>query len=133
MGAITGIHHLCVQTPDINKSLEFYTKLIGFELVSRETCDFGEYAMLRLGTSRIELIQPNVSNECSFGSTGALAHFGLQVHHIDEVYDSLRQKGVVFSANGVQSYDHPMGGFRAVSMKGVSGETINLYEFKHDF
>jgi catechol 2,3-dioxygenase-like lactoylglutathione lyase family enzyme len=132
MGKIAGIHHLCVNTPDIDKSLRFYREKLGFELLDRETCAFGEYAMLRLGTSNLELIQPNDPGEDSFGSRGALAHFGLQVEGIDEAFASLKEKGVEF-LSGVEEYSEPMGDFRAASFTGPSGEAINLYEFKRAF
>jgi catechol 2,3-dioxygenase-like lactoylglutathione lyase family enzyme len=133
MGKVTGIHHLCVNTPDIEKSLWFYRELFGFELLGQETCVFGEYAMLRLGSSNLELIQSNNPGEDSFGNRGALAHFGLQVEGIDEVFDSLKQKGVRFLSEDIGDYAEPMGGLRAASLMGPSGEMINLYEFKRAF
>ena len=133
MGAVTGIHHLCVNTPDIEKSVRFYRELFGFQLLDRETCAFGEYAMLRLGTSNLELIQPNESNEDSFGSRGALTHFGLQVEGIDEVFTELKGKGVRFVCDEIEDCDAPLGGLRAASLFGPSGEAINLYEFKRAF
>ena len=129
MGKILGIHHLCVQTPDMTSSLHFYQGVIGFEVIDRETCDFGEYAMLRLGGSLLELIQPNQADETSFGSQGATAHFGLAVKDIDEVCETLRHKGVKFQTEAPGRFEQPMGGFRAISLNGPSGEAINLYEF----
>lgn len=129
MGAILGIHHLCVQTPDLEASLHFYRDIIGFQVVDRETCDFGKYAMLKLGGSRLELIQPNQADENSFGSRGALAHFGLEVKGIDEVCESLKQQGIQFETDTPGRYEQPMGGFRAISLTGPGGEAINLYEF----
>jgi catechol 2,3-dioxygenase-like lactoylglutathione lyase family enzyme len=133
MGKITGIHHLCVNTPDIEKSLAFYRDIFGFRLLSRETCAFGEYAMLRLGASNLELIQPNAPDEDSFGSRGSIAHFGLQVEGIDEVFAALKENGVPLLSGEVGDYPEPMGGLRAVSLTGPGGEAINLYEFKHAF
>jgi len=130
MGTISGIHHLCINTPDIQKSLNFYCELIGFHILYRETCTFGEYAMLSLSGSNLELIMPNNPDESSFGNCGSLAHFGLQVENIDEVYEALKEKGVQFLSEKVNDYSEPMGGFRAVSLLGPSGEAINLYEFK---
>lgn len=132
MGAILGIHHLCVQTPDIETSLRFYRDILGFAVSDRETCDFGEYAMLQLGGTRLELIQPKQADANSFGSQGALAHFGLAVAGLDEVCEDLRQKGVRFTTKAPGRYAQPMGGFRAISFSGPSGEAINLYEFPAD-
>ena len=38
MGSIVSIHHLCVNTPDIEKSMRFYQEMLGFRLLSRESC-----------------------------------------------------------------------------------------------
>ena len=132
MGAILGIHHLCVQTPDMEASLHFYRDVLGFTVTDRETCDFGEYAMLHLHGTRLELIEPNQANDDSFGAKGALAHFGLAVTGIDEVVESLQQKGVRFTSQIPETYTFPLGGFRAISLHGPSGEAINLYEFPAD-
>lgn len=131
MGEILGIHHLCVNTPDFEKSLRFYRDTLGFQVLTRESCAFGEYAMLGLGHSRLELIEPNKPDADSFGGGGSLAHFGLQVKNIDEVFETLKQKGVKFQSDQVNEFEEPMGGFRAVSFTGPSGEAINLYEFRH--
>lgn len=133
MGSIYGIHHICVNTPEIDRSIAFYRDLIGFTLLGRESCAFGEYAMLRLNNSRLELIQPKNPDANSFGNCGSLTHFGLAVRGIDEVVADLRAKGVQFLNEEIDDCDEPMGGLRAISLLGPSGEAINLYEFKRDF
>ena len=95
MNGIYGIHHLCINTRNMDESLAFYQELIGFTLLGREHCAFGEYAMLSLNGSRLELIQPaNPDEKNSFGNCGSLTHFGLAVHNIDETVAELRAKGV---------------------------------------
>lgn len=133
MGSIYGIHHLCINTPDIKKSIDFYCDIIGFQLLGKESCAFGEYAMLRLNDSRLELIQPKKADANSFGNCGSLTHFGLAVHDIDAVVADLRAKGVRFLSEEIVEDDEPMGGLRAISLLGPSEEAINLYEFKRDF
>ncbi len=133
MEEIYEIHHLCVNTPDMDASIHFYTDLFGFKVIDRESCDFGEYAMLLLGTSRLELIQPKNPNENSFGEKGAIAHFGLGVHGLDSAVAKLKAKGVKFLSDEIEDDDAPMGGLRAISLLGPSQEHINLYEFKKAF
>lgn len=133
MGSIYGIHHLCINTQDIDTSIAFYRDMIGFKLLGKESCAFGEYAMMRLGDSRLELIQPKHPDENSFGNRGSLTHFGLGVKNIDEVVADLRAKGVKFLSDEIDDCDEPMGGLRAISLRGPSDEAINLYEFKRDF
>lgn len=70
--------------------------------------------MLRLGTSNLELIQPNEASD-SFGRRGALSHFGLQVEKIDEVFSDLKNKGLRFVSEAIEECDAPLGGLRVVS------------------
>ena len=133
MEEIYEIHHLCVNTPDMEKSLAFYCDLFGFALVGREECDFGSYAMLRLGPSRLELISPKNPTEDSFGDKGAITHFGLGVHGLDSAVAKLKAKGVSFLSDEIEENDAPMGGLRAITLLGPAGERINLYEFRKAF
>ena len=133
MSGIYGIHHICVHTPEIEKSINFYRDIMGFNLIGRETCDFGEYAMMKLNDSRLELIQPNEQNEDTFGNKGSITHIGMAVEGIDGVLESLREKGVPLLSNGIEDDDAPMGGLRVIQLLGPSNEHINLYEWKQKF
>ena len=133
MSGIYGIHHICVHTPEIEKSIAFYRDIIGFSLIGRETCDFGEYAMMKLNVSRLELIQPNEQDEDTFGDKGSITHIGLAVEGIDSVWDDLRAKGVPLLSSEIEDDDAPMGGLRVIQLLGPSQEHINLYEWKHIF
>ncbi|MBQ4431825.1 MAG: VOC family protein [Synergistaceae bacterium] len=133
MSGIYGIHHICICTPDIEKSVAFYRDIMGFGLIGRETCDFGEYAMMKLNDSRLELIQPNEQNEDTFGNKGSITHIGLAVEGIDSVWDDLRAKGVPLLSDSIEDDDAPMGGLRVIQLLGPSQEHINLYEWKRTF
>lgn len=133
MSGICGIHHVCIHTPEIEKSVAFYRDIMGFSLIGRETCDFGEYAMLKLNDSRLELIQPNEQNDDTFGDKGSITHIGLAVEGIDTVWDDLRAKGVPLLSTEIEDDDAPMGGLRVIQLLGPSQEHINLYEWKQKF
>ncbi|MBQ3585101.1 MAG: VOC family protein [Synergistaceae bacterium] len=133
MSGIYGIHHICVHTPEIEKSINFYRDIMGFNLIGRETCDFGEYAMMKLNDSRLELIQPNEQDEDTFGNKGSITHIGMAVEGIDGVLEGLREKGVPLLSNGIEDDDAPMGGLRVIQLLGPSNEHINLYEWKQKF
>ena len=106
---------------------------MGFNLIGRETCDFGEYAMMKLNDSRLELIQPNEQDEDTFGNKGSITHIGMAVEGIDGVLEGLREKGVPLLSNGIEDDDAPMGGLRVIQLLGPSNEHINLYEWKQKF
>ena len=130
-GGITGIDHICVHTPDIEKSITFYQDVMGFHLSDRETCDFGEYAMLNLNDSQLELIQPNEQDEDTFGDKGSITHIGMAVQGIEYVWEELKAKGVPLLSKEIQDDEAPRGGLRVIQLLGPSGEHLNLYEWKN--
>lgn len=130
MKGIYGIHHVCIHTPEIEKSITFYSDIMGFQVMGRETCDFGEYAMMKLNDSMLELIQPNEHNEDTFGNKGSITHIGLAVRDIDSVWEELTAKGVPLLSDTIEDDDAPMGGLRVIQLLGPSQEHINLYEWK---
>lgn len=133
MNGIYGIHHICIHTPEIEKSINFYRDVMGFHVIGRETCDFGEYAMMKLNDSLLELIQPNEQDENTFGDKGSITHIGLAVKGIDSVLEDLRAKGIQLLSDGIEDDDAPMGGLRVIQLLGPSNEHLNLYEWKRDF
>ena len=132
MGEVYEIHHICVHAKNIDESIAFYRDMFGFKLFGKESSDVDEYAMLKLGTSRLELIQPKPQKESDFGDRGSIAHIGLGVRDIDAVVKDLRAKGMQFLSEEIEDKDAPLGGLRAIQLRGPADEHINLYEWKRE-
>lgn len=137
MGRITGMHHLCVYTDDIEKTVLFYCDILGFQLkyriLEKEGCQPDgfyplQYALVRLGNCTIEILQPYDSSGIHKNVQGAIDHIGLNVVQIEEVVDALKEKGVVFNSE-VSTNTTLMNGFKGTSFYGPNGECIALYEF----
>lgn len=129
MGRINGMHHVSVDTFDMEKSLNFYCDQLGFQLVHREMCSFGDFALVRLGNAAIELIVQSDPAESFFNTRGTISHFGLDVSGIDALFEELKAKGVEFLSDHIEESPDPAGGIRYLSLLGPSGEEINLYQF----
>ena len=91
------IHHVCIQTEKYKESLDFYTRLLGFEIVS-ETEKFHnrEYnTWLKLGNFMIELQTPK--SEDKFKKWSSLnegpVHMGFLVHNVEEEYKRIIDLG----------------------------------------
>lgn len=87
------IHHICIQTNNYRESVDFYTKVLGFEL-KEETKDFhGRYynSWLDLNGFMIELQtgkKPTQLNAADNESEG-IAHFCLYSKTFDEDFNKI--------------------------------------------
>nr|WP_312292422.1 VOC family protein [Clostridium chromiireducens] len=94
---IKSMHHVCIQTSNYKESLEFYTKILEFEIV-QETKDFhgrdfntwlklGEF-MIELQTSKKEdtLIKWNKLNE-------GIVHMCFLVDNVNEEFNRIKSLG----------------------------------------
>jgi len=116
---ITGHNHTSFTVSDLERSVEFYTKLLGFELESRfETRGPGIeritalpgahllVAFLTLGGFRLELIQylspPGKRLDTSTNNVGS-AHIAFWVDDTVKTYEELKAKGVPFKGEPARS------------------------------
>ncbi len=115
---ITHPHHTALFVTDLDRSLDFYVGLLGFELLNRNDGWGGEFldrvvnaegarinlAVLQLGGVVIELIEvlspADFPTDASTRASG-LARIGFAVEDIDEVYERLRAAGTRFMGEGV--------------------------------
>ena len=128
MGKIKGLHHLSIYVKDMEESLNFYCITLGFELLDQETCDFGEFALIRKGDCTMELILPP-DPEAVKWNRGVIDHFGLDIEGIDDVYAEMKEKGLKITTDGIVDMPRPLDGGRVFCAEGPNGEGINFYEF----
>jgi len=110
------VDHINIVVANLERSIQFYTELLGFELTRRAHLE-GEWietiaglkgvsadvAYVRPpgGEPRIELIQyhspPGVTlHETAMANTVGLRHIALRVEGVQELYERLRKAGVRF-------------------------------------
>ncbi len=73
---ILGIDHVAINVRDIDKSMEFYTKVIGLKITEREPSKSGVEYFLNCGPSLIGIIQAK-----DMGSSHQFKHEGLGANH----------------------------------------------------
>lgn len=134
---IKGLHHISVYAKDIEESLDFYCNKIGFKLLDRESCSFGEFCLIRLGDCTLELIMPpEGSTHVAWDRPDqepTLSHFGLDCEDVDALLEDMKAKGVEIRSDGIDVLPKPMGGGRAFSVWGPCNEVINFYQFKEKY
>ncbi|WP_338537321.1 VOC family protein [Helicovermis profundi] len=88
---------MCIQTNDYEKSLEFYTNILGFELF-KETKDFHNRrynSWLKLDEFNIELQTSKNDDELTpwNKSISGIAHICFRVKDIEKTYSEIKEKG----------------------------------------
>ncbi len=91
------MHHVCIQTEKYKESLEFYTKILGFELVT-ETANFHNRdfnTWLRLGTFMIELQTAKKGDELKIWSSlnEGIVHMCFLVDDVQKEFDRIKKLG----------------------------------------
>jgi len=94
------INHLGIATRSIDESLKFWTESLGLENVHTETVADQKVrvAMLPLGESRIELLEPT-SDDSPISKFlekrgGGVHHVAIEVDSIESALEDLKHKGI---------------------------------------
>ena len=95
--SIKMIHHICIQTEIYAESLDFYTRILGFEVVN-ETQNFHGRdfnTWLSFGNFKIELQTPKAGerfNKWSSLNAGPV-HMAFMVENVEEEYERIKSLG----------------------------------------
>lgn len=87
--------HSMIRVKDIDKSLEFYEKLIGLKLVNEKRLDDCTLYFLsdEIGEVQIELTYNDETPEGGYKLGTGFGHFAFQVDSMDEVTKKLKEMG----------------------------------------
>ncbi|MBC9889690.1 MAG: hypothetical protein F7B06_07540 [Opitutae bacterium] len=119
----------------MDKSLSFYTELLGFERYYEFTFAQGmvkgmKVNFVRGGSCIVMLAKPaDLSWIQEPGNTNG-DHFAIEVQGLDQLVDSLRGAGYMFEEEEpIATKDFFPNGRRTIHFKGPSGERIGLVEY----
>lgn len=91
------IHHIAIIASNYEISKNFYTNILGFEIL-RENYreDRNSYKLdLKIGNSELELFSmPNAPKRPSYPEACGLRHLAFRVDNIEEIIHELNKKGV---------------------------------------
>lgn len=143
-----GLAHMAIYTQSNEKSVDFYTKAMGFEIVYREMMGKNQepvrmfpadFVLVRLGELYIELIEcfgpwNNTPQDKKHPNVlGVIDHFGISVSNLEECKRRLEEYGyerpIDIQTNTISYEGAP---FRYACIKGPDGESLNLYELDND-
>ncbi len=96
---LKGIHHIAIIASNYERSLHFYTALLGFELVSavyREDRQSWKADLALNGTYLVELFSfPNPPQRPSMPEATGLRHLAFSVEQLDKVIQKLQAVGII--------------------------------------
>lgn len=94
---ISAVHHVCIQTERYRESLDFYTKILGFEVI-KETANFHKRdynTWLRLGDFMIELQTAKCGNRLNKWSSQnqGMVHICFITDDVNKEYERIKKLG----------------------------------------
>ena len=126
-GKITGLGHIGVFVKDIDKSVDFYTNVLGFECYHRaeipDKDGLTRIAFVKSGTCILELVQFPVVPE---KKDGPVDHIAMAVDDIDAVQARLKEKGIAFETESPIHLPQVMNGCKYIFFRGPDGEHLEL-------
>jgi catechol 2,3-dioxygenase-like lactoylglutathione lyase family enzyme len=125
---IKRIEHVSINVLDIQKSLDFYGRVLGFE--QQQTVDCGEFDITYFalpGGARLELFDYRGKNRSSVQeeSQAGLRHLAFEVQDVPEHEQRLRSAGVEIT---LPTLDLPDLGVRVLLFLDPNGVTLEFCE-----
>lgn len=121
-------HHVAIIASDYARSKQFYTEVLGLNVVSevhRADRDSNKLDLRLADGTQIELFSfPNPPARPSYPEACGLRHLAFEVADIEEAARSLREKGVVVEA--IRTDEHT--GRRFTFFADPDGLPLELYE-----
>lgn len=101
------IHHIAIIASNYEVSKNFYTNILGFEIL-RENYreERNSYKLdLKIGNSEIELFSmPNAPKRPSYPEACGLRHLAFKVDNIEEIIQELNKNGVLTEPIRIDEY-----------------------------
>lgn len=98
---VLGFDHVALNVRDLNKSLEFYTKIFGLKITGREYSKPGVEYFLDCGDSLLGLIQGNDAEEKHLlqdgGVGGNHVSFRVETKEFDRIVEEIKKQGLTIT------------------------------------
>jgi catechol 2,3-dioxygenase-like lactoylglutathione lyase family enzyme len=115
----TSIDHINMKVKNLDKSVEFYKNLFGFEIKQEENPNKTDVPSKIIGNDSIKLCLyevPDMSPE------GGIAHFGFHIENFEEIIDACKRLGVQILYGGEVNWEKS----KSVYIVDPSGYEIEL-------
>lgn len=106
---------------NLEESLQFYTDIIGLDVVSKFTGGHGDIAFLGNGATKIELLCDGVKRETNVGED---ISWGFEVESLDRAIAMLKEKNITILSGPIQ----PNPNIKFIFIQDPNGMKIQLTE-----
>lgn len=120
--------HVGINVSDLDRSIEFYESLLGFQLVSRIVLEDGpRIGFLELPEQfQIELVETGIEEP---RGDGAWYHVCLRVADFDECCRRLQAEGIIFETEKLFRKEFWEHGMKFAFFRGPDGERLEIAEY----
>jgi lactoylglutathione lyase len=128
---VTGLSHIGIYTKEMDKSIHFYSDILGFVMMWEGIVDHPtgkvKAAVMGFGNCVIELVRP-VDLDRVNNSAGPVQHLALKVKDLEAMITELRAQGFDFTTEGLEFLPTFYIGIKHAFIYGPSNERIELVE-----
>ncbi|MDE1192880.1 MAG: VOC family protein [Arachidicoccus sp.] len=122
------IHHIAIIAEDYEKSKNFYTEILGFEIIREVYRDERKSYKLDLainGKYQIELFSfPDFRKRASYPEAAGLRHLAFAVEDVESAVEYLRSKNILAQDVRVDEYT----GKKFSFFEDPNGQPLEIYE-----
>lgn len=130
---LEGLGHIALYTKDIEKTVDFYTGVLGFQKIEEFELEQPEGVMkivfLLCVDIIMEVIQPAEGSKDQGAGDGCFQHLALQVTGLEELIPLLKEEGIVFETEDYIPLPTMFNGSKAIFFRGPNGERLELFEY----
>ena len=129
---IEGLGHIALYTRDIDKTVEFYTDILGFQKIEEFKMEKPNGIMRIIFLICVDIIIEVIqepAGQLSGEGNGAFQHIAIQVTGLEELIPLLKEEGVEFETESYIDIPEMFNGSKCIFFKGPNGERLELFEY----
>jgi len=126
MFQITNMWHVAIPVEDLQRSVNFYCKVLGFSLLGYDEYSSKKQAFVEVtkGGINLELFEPKTDKDSRLSRKPD--HLAFEVHNMEEFYQNLKNQFIDSSKVSVSE-----DGMKCMSLKDPDGMPIEFFEGRH--
>jgi glyoxylase I family protein len=126
---VTLIHHVAIQTSDLDRALRFYVEVLGAELLERRRFKRREQAWLRVGEVRLELytVRDGETLDAWSDRYAGPVHLAFAVPDLEGFLAAAWERGARFHPSHPAPFVPPVAGAGLIAyLEGPDGEEVEI-------